>query len=119
MKALQTLVKRNRERVYLDGEQKAELLEQYGHRCAACGAASSQLEWDHVARVSDSFGAQQFQPLCTACHKEKTSTELKAAPEDVRVVSRDLLSREVLSLWEAVHSGWNSCAPNESDTRAT
>ncbi|HSG20437.1 MAG TPA: hypothetical protein VLA31_06670, partial [Burkholderiaceae bacterium] len=83
LKALQTLVKRNRERVYLDGEQKAALLEQYGHRCAACGAASSQLEWDHVARVSDSFGAQEFQPLCTACHKDKTSLESRSLDTDI------------------------------------
>jgi hypothetical protein len=52
LKALQALLRRNRERVYLDGEQKAELLELHGFRCATCGAASSQFEWDHVARHS-------------------------------------------------------------------
>ena len=94
LKALQTLVKRNRERVYLDGEQKAELLEQYGHRCAACGAASSQLEWDHVARVSDSFGTQEFQPLCTAHHKDKTSLESRSLDTDI------LGSSFELSVWK-------------------
>jgi hypothetical protein len=71
LKALQTLVRRNRERIYLTGEQKAELLEQCGYRCAGCGAASSQLDWDHVARHSESFGEPEFQPLCSACHKRR------------------------------------------------
>ena len=40
LKALQALVRRSRERVYLDGEQKAELLELYEFRCAICGGPS-------------------------------------------------------------------------------
>jgi hypothetical protein len=35
--ALQALVKRNRERVYLDAPQKAELLELHEFKCAICG----------------------------------------------------------------------------------
>ena len=95
LKALQHLVKRNRERVWLTGEEKAELLEEYGHRCAACGAASSQLEWDHVARLSDCFGAAQaFQPLCSACHREKTDTESRSLDTEI------LASSFSLSVWQ-------------------
>jgi hypothetical protein len=89
LKALQALVRRNRERVYLTGEQKAELLEQYGHRCASCGAASSQLDWDHIARHSESFGQPEFQPLCCACHKEKTVTESRSLDTDLLASSFD------------------------------
>ena len=83
LKALQTLVRRNRERVYLDGEQKAQLLELFEFRCAVCGGASSQFEWDHVARHSESFGESEFQPLCSACHKEKTATESRSLDTDI------------------------------------
>jgi hypothetical protein len=48
LKALQAMLRKNRERVYLDGEQKAELLELHGFRCAICGGPSSEFEWDHV-----------------------------------------------------------------------
>ena len=78
LKVLQGLVRRGRERVYLDGQQKADLLEQFDHRCASCGSRSSHFDWDHVARLSESFGAQEFQPLCAQCHREKTTGESRA-----------------------------------------
>ena len=48
-----------------------------------CGGASSQFEWDHVARHSESFGESEFQPLCSACHKEKTATESRSLDTDI------------------------------------
>jgi hypothetical protein len=87
--ALQALVRRNRERVYLDGPRKAELLELYEFRCAVCGGNPSQLEWDHVARHNESFGEAEFQPLCSACHKEKTATESRRLDTDLLASSFD------------------------------
>ncbi len=40
------------------------------------------MEWDHVCRLSESFGEQEFQPLCPACHKEKTEKEARSYDED-------------------------------------
>ncbi len=73
-RVLTALIKRNRERVILTGEQKHELLEGAGYTCALCGERG-RLEWDHRERFSESFGAQEFQPLCKACHADKTATE--------------------------------------------
>ena len=81
LKILQTLIRLSRERVWLSAEQKAELLERYGHRCATCGA-KGEPEWDHVARLSESFGEQEFQPLCHECHKEKTEYESRTYDSD-------------------------------------
>jgi hypothetical protein len=89
LKALQALLRRNRERVYLTGEQKAELLEQYEFRCAICGGPSSGFEWDHVARHAESFGEPEFQPLCPQCHKEKTATESRSLDTDLLASSFD------------------------------
>jgi hypothetical protein len=83
------LVRRNRERAYLDGPQKAELLEAYEHRCAICGATSTQFEGDHVARHSESFGEPEFQPLCPECHRTKTATESRSLDTDILASSFD------------------------------
>ena len=82
LKVLQRLVKGNRRREWLTGEKKAELLEEYDWRCAMCDSRSSSMEWDHVCRLSESFGEQEFQPLCPACHKEKTEKEARSYDED-------------------------------------
>ena len=69
---------RHRERVYLTGEQKAQLLEEHDFRCAACGARSSHLEWDHKESFATSLAEQtleSFQPLCPSCHSGKNATE--------------------------------------------
>ncbi|MCP3956188.1 MAG: hypothetical protein GY697_28840, partial [Desulfobacterales bacterium] len=42
LKVLSRLVKRKR-REWLTGEQKDQLLEQHGHKCAQCGGTSSQM----------------------------------------------------------------------------
>ncbi len=63
LKVLQRLVKGTREREWLTGERKAELLEEYDFKCAMCDSRSSNLEWDHICRLSESFGEQEFQPL--------------------------------------------------------
>ena len=63
-----------KERVYLTGEEKAELLDAYGHSCAVCGA-SGPLEWDHKQALCTSMGRQtpdNFQPLCESGHTQKT-----------------------------------------------
>ena len=82
LKVLQRLVKGNRTREWLTGEKKAELLEEYDFKCAMCDSRSSELEWDHVCRLSESFGQQEFQPLCPACHKDKTEKEATSYDED-------------------------------------
>ncbi len=82
LKWLHRLVKQGREREWLTGEQKAELVEQFDHKCALCGARSSTLEFDHIARHSEGYGEQEFQPLCSACHRVKTDTEAKTHDED-------------------------------------
>ena len=63
LKVLQGLAKSSRERITLTGEEKAEILEEHGHCCAACGSKGT-LEFDHVQRLSCSYGKQEFQPLC-------------------------------------------------------
>ena len=77
---------RRRERMCLTGEQKAELLEAYNHRCAACGAKSSQLEWDHKESFSTSLWEQtieSFQCLCPSCHQGKSAVESRAFENDI------------------------------------
>ncbi len=81
LKVLQTLVKRSRERVWLTGEEKAAVLEEYGFCCAMCGA-KGELEFDHIARLSESYDEQQFQPLCVECHREKTTSEARMYDDD-------------------------------------
>jgi hypothetical protein len=81
MKVLHRLL-RHRERVYLTGEQKAELLEAHDYRCALCDRRSSAFEYDHIDRFSESFGEQRFQPLCPECHRVKTDLESKTFDSD-------------------------------------
>ena len=81
LKVLQALVKRSRERVWLSNEQKASVLAEYGSKCAMCGC-KGQLEFDHVARLSESYGEQEFQPLCVECHREKTTHEARMYDDD-------------------------------------
>ena len=72
-KAFVTLIKK-KDRVYLTGTEKNELLEQYGYACALCGAKEN-LEWDHITALSTSFGEQAFEPICAQCHNQKTCDE--------------------------------------------
>ena len=81
LRALQALVRQSRERVWLTGEEKAALLEMYDHRCAQCGSRG-ELEWDHICRLSESHGPQEFQPLCVECHREKTDHEARTYDAD-------------------------------------
>ena len=92
LKVLQRLVKKSRERVFLTGEQKADVPEEYGYCCAACGSKGT-LEFDHVARLSCSFGAQELQPLCVECHREKTANEARMYDGD------QLASHFELEVW--------------------
>jgi hypothetical protein len=70
--------------VYVDGEHKAELLELYELKCAICGGPSSEFEWDHVARHSESFEREpEFQPLCPQCHREKPAAESRSLDTDI------------------------------------
>lgn len=74
-----------KERVYLTGEEKAELLDAYGHSRAVCGA-SGPLEWDHKQALCTSMGRQtpdSFQPLCDSCHTQKTDQESKEFDVDL------------------------------------
>jgi 5-methylcytosine-specific restriction endonuclease McrA len=72
-KALTQLL-RKKDRVYLTGIEKNELLERYDYACALCGA-KDELEWDHIVALSTSFGEQAFEPLCGQCHSAKTMEE--------------------------------------------
>jgi hypothetical protein len=84
-RVLLLLVKHCRQREYLTGEDKAELLEKYDYSCAACGTKTNDLEWDHIqALQSLAPGAKQvFQPLCAACHQLKTSQEPRSMTRDL------------------------------------
>ena len=82
-KVLHHLIRHGKERVWLSGEDKAELLEQFNHLCAICGRSASLLEWDHVELFSESLGEQRFQPLCPECHQSKTATESRSFDCDV------------------------------------
>ncbi len=81
LKVLQTLAKRNRERVWLTCEEKAAILEEYGFCCAMCGARG-EFEFDHIARLSESYDEQRFQPLCMECHRVKTANESRMYDDD-------------------------------------
>jgi hypothetical protein len=59
LRVLQTLVKRSRERTWLTGEEKAQILEEHDFCCAVCGS-KGQLEFDHIARLSESYDEQNF-----------------------------------------------------------
>ncbi len=41
-----------------------------------CGSRGA-LEFDRIARLSCSYGEQEFQPLCVECHREKTANEAR------------------------------------------
>ena len=82
-KVLMHLAKHNKEeRVYLTGEQKAELLDEFNFKCAICKQKSTKFEWDHIERLSESWGEQRFQPLCPNCLAEKTSIESRTLDSD-------------------------------------
>ena len=72
LKVLQTLVRKSKERTWLTTEEKNAILDEYEHSCAICGPRNVDFEFDHIARLSESYGEQEFQPLCVECHREKT-----------------------------------------------
>lgn len=77
---------RQRERVYLTGDQKAALLDEYAYKCALCGCAASSFEWDHklsLATCLDQQTPEAFWPLCPACHAQKTCDESRAWDSDI------------------------------------
>ncbi len=80
------LLKRSRERVFLEPEQRHELLERYNYTCALCGARGAALQMDHKIRLTQSFGPQDldgFWPICVPCHTLKTSQEPQSYESDV------------------------------------
>ena len=93
LRVLQTLVKRSRERTWLTGEEKAQILEEHDFCCAVCGS-KGQLEFDHIARLSESYDEQKFQPLCVECHREKTAQEARMYDGD------QLASHFELEVWK-------------------
>ena len=52
------------------------MLEKGDYKCSSCGSIAN-LEYDHITRLSTSFGDQQFQALCPECHAQKTMDEGK------------------------------------------
>ena len=80
------LLKRSRERVCLEPEQRHALLEAHDYACALCGAKGVQLQLDHKVRLTQSFGpqdAESFWPICVPCHSSKTSQEPQSYEADV------------------------------------
>ena len=75
-----------KQRRWLTGEEKHEVLAEHGFRCASCGA-TGHVEFDHVHALSTSFGEQEFQPLCVSCHRTKTAEEPKKASCDAALAS--------------------------------
>ncbi len=90
LKVLQRLVKGNREREWLTGERKAELLEEYDFKCAMCDSRSSSMEWDHICRLSESFGEQEFQPLCLFLTHISEPTRLRRISNDVFCLNKKI-----------------------------
>ena len=86
-------MKRSRERTWLTGEEKAQILEEHDFCCAVCGS-KGQLEFDHIARLSESYDEQKFQPLCVECHREKTAQEARMYDGD------QLASHFELEVWK-------------------
>ena len=78
----QKLVREQRQRVILSGPEKSALLLACDSCCAACGSRTPELEFDHVQRFSEGFCEQSFQPLCKACHDEKTALESRCHDGD-------------------------------------
>ena len=75
-KVLNKLIK-EKERTYLNGEEKHELLEANGYACASCGDRG-KVEFDHTIRFSQSYGdSKPDAPRCRECHATKTSEEPK------------------------------------------
>ena len=84
--ALLRVMKAQRERVWLEPEQKHEVLERAGYACAICGTKGGVLQMDHKIRVSQSYGAQNpdsFQAVCVACHSAKSKEEPQSYEADV------------------------------------
>ena len=86
-------MKRSRERTWLTGEEKAQILEEHDFCCAVC-VSKSQLEFDHIARLSESYDEQKLQPLCAECHREKTAQEARMYDGD------QLASHFELDVWK-------------------
>ena len=87
-KVMQHLIKKKTMRTPLSGIEKNEILQEYGHKCAQCGSRSNKLEFDHICRVSESYGAApECQPLCPACHREKTDLEARNLDSSIGLAS--------------------------------
>ena len=83
--ALLRALKFVRERVWLDPDQRHEVLERHNYECALCGARGGHLQMDHIVRLSQSFCNQStasYQPLCPACHLSKSQTEPQEYDDD-------------------------------------
>ena len=75
---LQHLMKELNVRESLSGEEKCAIHESFDHRCAFCGSRAKRMEFDHIVRHSESFGAApECQVLCQPCHQLKTSNEAR------------------------------------------
>ena len=76
--APQHLMKQLNVREQLSGPEKCAILEKYDHRCAFCGSRAKRLEFGHICRHADSFGAApECQVLYRPCHALKTSNEAR------------------------------------------
>ena len=94
LKVLQALVKKSRERTWLTPDERMAVLYEYDYACAVCGSKNVEFEFDHIARLSESFGEQEFQPLCPECHREKTTHEARMYDGD------QLASHFELEVWK-------------------
>lgn len=84
--ALLRAIKQQRERVWLEPEQKHEVLERCGYACAVCGTKIVFLQMDHKIMVSQSYCAQDpesFQSICVTCHSSKSKEGPQSYEADV------------------------------------
>jgi hypothetical protein len=63
-----------KERKWLTGEEKHEVLVGHGYKYASCDGPGP-FEFDHVMALSTTFGEQVFQPLCGSCRNTKTAEQ--------------------------------------------
>ena len=75
---------KQKERRYLEGEERYEVMERNGFTCALCGGMG-RFEMDHSVRLSQSYGEQtpdKFENLCAECHQMKSTDEPREFDSD-------------------------------------
>ena len=90
--ALQHLMKELNVREQLTGPEKCAILERFDHRCAFCGSRAKRMEFDHIVRHADSFGAPDAEEDNAVEGKENKQQE----GEEERWVKTQLSAHEAV-----------------------